>query len=171
MIEDGVLAFGGRRRVALQAAVLAMALLLVALLTACAGLGMRRPVEANVVGIESLPGEGMELRLAVRLRLQNPNDSAVDFDGVSLALDLRGVRFATGVSSEGGSIPRLGETVIRVPVTVSALAAARQVLGLATDQRPQVDYALRGHLSGTTLFGGADFDSQGRIDLPAGLSR
>src|SRR5208282_4170407 len=82
------------------------------MLAGCVNLGLREPVQVNVVGIEPLPGEGMEMRMAVKLRLQNPNDVAMDFDGISIVLDVRGSTFATGVSSERGSVPRFGETVV-----------------------------------------------------------
>ena len=134
------------------------------LLAACAGLGLREPIQVNLVGIDPLPGEGMEIRLAVKLRVQNPNDVALDYDGVSIALDLRGNSFATGVSAERGSVPRFGEAVISVPVSVSALAAFRQFIGIATKDKPAADYALRGRLS-STGFGGVRFESKGEIDV------
>jgi LEA14-like dessication related protein len=141
------------------------AMVLAGLLVGCAGLGLREPIQVNLVGIEPLPGEGMEIRMAVKLRVQNPNDVALDFDGVSIALDLRGSSFATGVSAERGSVPRFGETVITVPVSVSALAAFRQFIGIATTpDKPGVDYALRGRLS-STGFGGMRFESKGEIKL------
>lgn len=138
------------------------------LLAGCALLGQPEPMQVNVVGIEPLPGESMELRMAVKLRIQNPNDTAVDFDGVSIELDVRGSTFATGVSGERGSVPRFGETVITVPVSVSALAAVRQAFGLATSQRLMVDYALHGRLSGAP-FGNMRFEAKGEIDLPKQL--
>ncbi len=106
-------------------------------LAGCAGLGLSEPVQVNVVGIEPLPGEGMEVRMAVKLRVQNPNDAALEFDGISMTLDVHGSTFATGVSDARGSVPRFGETVITVPVSVSALAAVRQVIALATGERSQ----------------------------------
>jgi LEA14-like dessication related protein len=138
-----------------------------AVLAGCANLRLREPVQVNVVGIEPLPGEGMEMRMAVKLRVQNPNDQALDFDGIAIMLDVRGSTFATGVSSERGSVPRFGETVITVPVSVSALAAVRQLIGLATSDRLRVDYALRGRLAAA---GSSDvrFEAKGELDLPAG---
>ncbi len=135
------------------------------LMGGCASLGLREPIQVNLVGIDPLPGEGMEIRMAVKLRVQNPNDVALDFDGVSIALDLRGNSFATGVSAERGSVPRFGETVITVPVSVSALAALRQLIGVATSpDRPAADYTLRGRLS-STGWGGMRFESKGEINL------
>src|SRR5512137_2444309 len=95
---------------------LALATLLAA---GCASLPKHDPLQVTVAGIESLPGEGMELRLLVKLRVLNPNDAPVDFDGVALNLDVQGKRFASGVSDEVGSVPRFGEAVVQVPVTVS----------------------------------------------------
>ena len=137
-------------------------------LAGCAGLGLSEPVQVNVVGIEPLPGEGMEVRMAVKLRVQNPNDAALDFDGISMTLDVHGSTFATGVSDARGSVPRFGETVITVPVSVSALAAVRQVIALATGDRSRVDYALRGRLSGPAL-GTMRFESKGEVALPQAL--
>jgi LEA14-like dessication related protein len=132
----------------------------------CAGLDRREPVQVNVVGIEPLAGEGMEMRMAVKLRVQNPNDQALDFDGVAITLEVRGSTFATGVSSERASVPRYGETVITVPASVSALAAVRQLIGLATSDRLRADYALRGRLAAT---GSSDvrFETKGELELPA----
>jgi LEA14-like dessication related protein len=139
------------------------------MLAGCAMLGQPEPVRVNVVGIEPLSGEGMELRMAIKLRIQNPNDAALDFDGLSIELDVRGSPFATGVSDQRQSVPRFGEIVISVPVSVSALAAVRQAIGLATSERPIVDYALHGRLAGTQ-FGGLRFESKGAIDLPKELA-
>lgn len=135
------------------------------LMTGCASLGLREPIQVNLVGIEPLPGEGMEIRMAVKLRLQNPNDMALDFDGVSLELELRGNTFATGVSAERGSVPRFGEALITVPVSVSALAAMRQFIGMASSkEKPAADYTVRGRLS-SSGFGSTRFQSKGEIDL------
>ncbi len=136
----------------------------VPLLAACAGLPLGEPVQVHVVGLEPLPGEGLELRMAVKLRVQNPNDAALDFDGIALTLDLGGMSFATGVSDRRGSVPRFGETVVTVPVSVAALAAVRQIVALAARERRKVDYALRGRISGTG-WGAARFESAGEIDL------
>jgi hypothetical protein len=89
-----------------------------AALAGCAGLGVREPVNVSVVGMEPLPGQGMEGRFLVKLRVQNPNDRPIDYDGVSLELDLRGSRLATGFSDERWTVPRFGETFVQVPVSV-----------------------------------------------------
>ena len=84
-----------------------LALLALALpFAGCALSPLADPLRVELAGLESLPGEGMELRFMVRLRVQNPNPSEVAYDGVALELDLRGQRFASGVAPLSGSVPR-----------------------------------------------------------------
>jgi LEA14-like dessication related protein len=148
-------------------------LLLITLLGAgiagCAGMPGSDPLMVSVVGVEPLPGQGLELRLAVKLRVQNPNDQAVDYDGVALSLEVRGSSFASGVSADHGSVPRFGEALIVVPVTVSAMSMLKQAYGLAQGGDNKVDYLLRGKLAGSG-FGGVRFEARGEFELPTGAA-
>ncbi|HEX8588805.1 LEA type 2 family protein, partial [Pseudomonas sp.] len=65
-------------------------------LSACALFPHRDPLNINVVGIEPLPGQDLEIRFAVKLRLQNPNDTDIQYDGVALNLDVNGTLLASG---------------------------------------------------------------------------
>jgi hypothetical protein len=118
-------------------------------------------------GIEPVDGQGLEMRFNVKLRVQNPNESAVTFDGVSLALELNGKPFASGVSDQGGTVPRFGETVVSVPLTVPAFAAVRQAFAFpGAVQAGQIPYILRGKLAGG-LTNTTRFVDQGTLSLPA----
>jgi LEA14-like dessication related protein len=138
-------------------------------LAGCAGWAGADPLKVQLAGVESLPGQGLELRLAVKLRVLNPNDAPVNYDGVALDLELRGLDFASGVSDAQGTVPRFGEAVIVVPVTVSAFAIAKQVGSFAMGDRAKVSYVARGKLAGAG-FGGLRFESSGEFDMPAGLA-
>ncbi len=134
-------------------------------LGACALLPQRDPVNISVVGFEPLPSQDLELRLAVKLRLQNPNDSVIDYNGVALDLDINGRSLASGVSDQHGSIGRFSEAVLTVPVSVSAFSALRQALGLSQSQGLQgLPYVVRGKLAGG-LFATVRFKESGVIDL------
>ena len=50
-------------------------------LSACALFPNRDPVTINVVGIEPLQSQDLEVRFAVKLRVQNPNETAIDASG------------------------------------------------------------------------------------------
>lgn len=136
-----------------------------AALAGCAGLAPRQPLQVHLVDLSSLPSEGLELRLAVKLRVQNPNETALDYDGVSLDLEVSGRHLASGVSDARGSVPRFGEALITVPVTVSATGVLRQLWGLAREGPAPLEFTARGRLAGG-LFGGAHFTSSGRFDWP-----
>lgn len=149
---------------------LALLSVLLLVLSGCAAFSQRDPLNVQVAGIQPLPGEGLELRMNVKLRIQNPNDMALDYDGVALDLEVNGRRLASGVSDARGSVPRFGETVLSVPVTVSAFSAARQALGLAEHiGLDEVPYVLRGKLAGG-LFGTQRFVEKGTLELPDTLA-
>ena len=138
-------------------------------LGACSALPNRDPLNIDVAGIEPLQGEGLELRLAVRVRIQNPNDSDIEYSGAALKLDLNGHKLASGVSAAMGTVPRYGEAVLEIPVTISALSMVRQALGFvgnnAQDTRA-VKYKVHGKLEGG-MFGTRRFTDDGTFDLPA----
>ena len=52
--------------------------LLLLSLGACSSFTTRDPLRIDMAGLEPLPGQGMELRLNVVLRVQNPNDSPIN---------------------------------------------------------------------------------------------
>ena len=143
-------------------------LFLLLVLQGCASLGGAEPLRVTLAGLEALPSQGMEVRMAVKLRVQNPNETPVDFDGVALTLELRGSDFASGVSDARGQVPRFGETLLTVPVTVSAFAVARQLIGVVTGDNTRLDFVARGRLADGS-FGGGRFETRGSFDLPAGF--
>ena len=130
-----------RRALVLFAAALALA--------GCASLPHKDPLQVTVVGLESLPGEGMEVRMLVKLRVQNPNAAEIAYSGAWLEFEVQGRTFATGVSDQGGVIPPFGEAIVSVPVTVSVLRMVRQVAGMLDGQPvDKISYEMSGKLSG-----------------------
>ncbi|MGL4315291.1 MAG: LEA type 2 family protein [Pseudomonas sp.] len=145
---------------------LAIASLLLTGLTACSSLAPRDPLRIDLVGLEPLPGQGMEMRLAVVLRVQNPNDTPIDYNGLSVELDINHQPLASGVSDQSGQVPRFGESLLRVPVGISAFAALRQAWAAAGYQQGQgLPYELRGKLGGG-LFGTSRFNTAGTLNWP-----
>ncbi|KTC37596.1 MAG: LEA type 2 family protein [Pseudomonas sp.] len=139
-------------------------------LSACALLPQRDPLAINVVGIEPLPSQELEMRFAIKLRLQNPNETAIDYNGVALDLEVNGRPLASGVSDQQGHIGRYAEDILVIPVSVSAFSVLRQTLGLSqTQSLDNLPYVLRGKLAGG-LFGTQRFIERGQISLtsPAG---
>lgn len=144
--------------------------LLLLSLSACALFPKRDPLNINVVGLEPLQSQDMEVRFAVKIRVQNPNENPVDYNGVALDLEVNGQPLASGVSDQSGSIARFSETVLTVPVSVSAFSVLRQTLGLSqTQSLNNLPYVLRGKLAGG-LFGTMRFVDTGKLSLPGTTS-
>jgi LEA14-like dessication related protein len=161
-----------------MAAMMARALVLLFALSSalgaagCASLQSRDPLQVTVAGIEPLQGQGMELRLLAKLRVQNPNDTPVDYNGVAVEMDVQGKTFGTGVSDAHGSVPRFGEAVIEVPITISAFRMARQALGMMKGGGAglgKIHYELKGKLNGSA-FKTVRFQNQGEFELPTGAA-
>jgi LEA14-like dessication related protein len=147
-------------------AVFGLVILTMALLTACASLPNRDPPTISVVGVEPLRGEGMELRFAIKLRVQNPNNTDLHYRGVALQLDVNGQRLATGVSNQGGTVKRFGESVFTVPVTVSMADVGRQIGRLMDGKsRDGLNYVVSGKLD-SGVFATVRFSDRGRLAEP-----
>lgn len=127
----------------------------------------RDPLQVSVLGIEPQESQGMELRMLVKLRVQNPNDTPIEYNGVALEMNVQGKTFATGVSDAGGTVPRFGEAVITVPVSVSAFHMLGQAFGLMSGGGTgKISYEMKGKLNGSG-FSSTHFRTQGEFNLPA----
>jgi LEA14-like dessication related protein len=118
-------------------------------LAGCASLDAKDPLQVTVAGIEPMQeqGEGLELRLLVRLRVQNPNSTPVNYDGAFVKVEVQDKTFAAGVSDVGGTLPGFSEAIIEVPVTVSMLRMVRQVMGIKEGAPAgQIRYSMSGKL-------------------------
>jgi len=136
-------------------------------LSTCATMPGREPVQVTVADIESIPGQDLEVRMLVKLRVQNPNDTPIEYNGVYLKLEVLGKTFATGVSNEHGNIPRFGESIVSVPVTVSMLRMGLYALSMLSSGTPvdKVKYKMTGDLNGP-VFGSTKFQAEGELTLP-----
>ena len=142
-------------RLAALTALLALALI---------GCASRERLNVSLAGIAPLEGAGMEARFMARIRVQNPNDMPIAYDGLAVEVELNGRSFASGVSDASGEIARFGESLVELPVTVPGSAIVRQVLGFMMGDRSKVTYRVRGFFN-TASSGRARFDSTGEIDL------
>jgi LEA14-like dessication related protein len=135
----------------------------------CASLKHSEPIDVIMAGVDPLEGQGLELRMLVKLRIQNPNDLPLDFNGMSVRMDVQGKPFATGVSDAVGSVPRFGETIISVPVSISMFHIARQAMSVINNEyRGKLKYEMNGKLTGPA-YNYVRFNSKGEFELPSEL--
>jgi hypothetical protein len=140
-------------------------------LGACAWMHGREPPQVSVAGVEPSPagessGSGsFEARMQLKLRVQNPNDTAIDFNGITVELDVQGRSLASGLSNQSGTVPPFGEAMITVPVTVSMWGMANQALGLLSGKSmTKITYQMRGKLNDTRN-GMLPFKSEGTLNV------
>ena len=148
----------------------AMLLVLLAIplaLPGCALFKGQDPLQVTVLGVEPMESGGMELRMLVKLRVQNPNDTPIEYNGVALEMNVQGKTFATGVSDTAGTVPRFGEAVIAVPMTASAMRMLGQAFGLMQGGgvSGKISYEMKGKLNGSG-FSSTHFKTQGEFALP-----
>jgi LEA14-like dessication related protein len=147
------------------AARIALLLLPAALLAGCAGLTDLKKPEVQIASIQTGTSTLLEQELIVTLRVQNPNDRALEAKGIYFELSSQGKRIATGVSNQPISIPAMGEG--QVPLTVHAslldsLALARAAL---QGDQPALQYQLSGYIDGLNGWGRIPFKRDGEWKL------
>ena len=137
------------------------------LMSGCAGMGKLEKLKITLVSLDLQGVHGLEARFLVKLRVQNPNDISLDYDGLAVDMELNGKPLASGVSNDKGTLPRYGETVVSLPLSVSTVALLRQANELAHDKSAQkeVPYLIKGHIGGG-LFGTVEFHQAGVLALP-----
>ena len=147
---------------------------LVAALNGCATFpGSADSPAVRVVGLEPLPSEGLEVRFELKLRVQNPNDITLAYDGLSVSLDIAGRGLASGVSNVTGEIPRFSEELLSLPVSISAFSFIRQLWVFAQDgtdddafTRDPIAYKLTGKLGAPEgKLRAVRFSDSGELDL------
>ncbi|WP_462381290.1 LEA/WHy family protein [Pseudomonas sp. Marseille-QA0892] len=141
-------------------------LLMTAGMTGCSLFSGRDPLTVNLVDVEPLQGGDLEVRFALKLRVQNPDDRPVSYQGVALALSVNGRPLANGVSDGSGTVHAYGEMLITVPMSISALSAFRQAWGvMQSTPAASVPYRLTGKLGGG-LAGARRFTDEGNLTWP-----
>jgi LEA14-like dessication related protein len=138
-------------------------------LAGCVSLPHTDPPQVTVVDMEPAEGEGLEARMQLKLRVQNPNNTPIEFSGIFVELKVLGKSFASGVSDQSGTVPAFGETVIGVPMTVSVIGIVGEALGiLGGKPLDKITYEMSGKLNSVTS-GTLRFKSQGELTLPTSL--
>ena len=141
------------------------------MLSACASLLVREPLNVTIADFKPIEIGVLEQRYEVKVRLLNPNDSEVSFDGVVFDLEINGKPFAKGVSDKGGTVPRFGEALIDLQVVSGLQNILRQVNELTKGDRTSVTYRIKGRLHLAGGIGSVPFDTTGEIAFPTSGSK
>jgi len=126
------------------------------------------PPEVRMVDLRPAGGGLLEQVFQIDLRVANPNDFDLDIDGVRADLEVNGQRFASGLSNQAVTVPRLGSAILSVEASTGVIDLARQLFGLA--ETGNLEY----RLTGTAYLGGfgqssVPFEQTGSLDFGSTL--
>lgn len=143
-----------------------MCLTAVLMLTACSSLRPKAPQVAIAgVGVEEIAADTQ--KLALRLKLTNPNDRELPIDALDFAVEVGGVRVATGASTKPVTLPRLGEATMEVSALTDLARLMKQVGELQKSGLDAVPYRIAGTVRSPLAGDGAQpFTSRGEMRLP-----
>jgi LEA14-like dessication related protein len=135
-------------------------------LAACASFSRSDPPKVSLESVEPATGEGPEaVRMQLKLRVQNPNETPIDYNGVYVEIDVQNKNLASGESAQTGTVPAFGEVMLSVPVSISYFGIAGEAMGLLTGKSfSKVTYEMNGKLN-TSTSGAIRFKSQGELNL------
>ena len=136
----------------------------VLLLGACAGMDVQPP-SVTLAGIDVIEAGLFEQRLALKLRVLNPNNVEIPISGLSFEVELNGEPFAKGVSNKPVTVPRLGEAVLDVTAVTGFAGLIRQLQGLSRGNIDALSYRIKGRLM-TGFSYDMNFDKRGRLEMP-----
>ncbi len=125
-------------------------LVLSAALAGCSSLPQQdfdRPV-IELLSLRPIAADAMEARFEIKLRVLNPNDFALDVEGLYFEVFLRDRQVLSGVSSRPTRIAAFGEGVLTVEAGIGMLNSIRLIRELAEEpSREGLPYRLKTKLS------------------------
>ena len=137
-------------------------------LAGCAIFKRTDPPQVTMMGIEpaaSGASQGLGARMELKLRVKNPNDTPIEYNGISVEIDVQNKSLASGMSNQSGTVPAFGEAIMLVPAEISYMGMAGQAMGLLSGKSlDKVTCEMHGKLSSTTS-GALPFNSPCDLNL------
>jgi LEA14-like dessication related protein len=132
--------------------------------TGCANLpATTTPPNLSLVSIEPVEVTPLEQKYHVKVRLQNPNDHALEISGMSYVLEVNGQPLLKGVSDESVMVPRFDESIIELSGVSTLFGFVRQFQALQERKTQGMHYRLSGKLSLDNRFGSVPFNYEGTL--------
>ncbi len=139
-------------------------LILIVTLTGCITAQSVKAPRIALGKVRLLDSTGLTQRLEVELLVANPNDFDIPLTGLQFVMQMNGLDFANGLSNARVTLPRLGEAVVPVTVTVSILAVLQQVR--AVSESTGLEYKITGEVFiDHALVGKVPFEKSGKLEM------
>jgi LEA14-like dessication related protein len=130
----------------------------------CAALSpLSEPPRVVLVDLQLAGSTVLEQRYLLTLRVQNPNATPLDIDGLSLELALNHQPFLSGVSDQAVVVPAYGEALTRLEASSTLLGIVRQVEALERTGSGRFSYELNGGISLRGYPGAVRFSHRGDL--------
>ena len=100
----------------------------------------------EVISIKALPAKGFEQNFEIGLKLTNPNNFELPFNGISCELSVAGATLARGVTADIPTAGAYGEARFVVPVSTSVIGGFKVIKALMDNQGQGISYQLKAKL-------------------------
>lgn len=116
-------------------------------LSSCATLNtVYEKPSVELVSFKALPADGFEQNFEVGLKLTNPNNFDLPFNGISYQLSVAGETLAHGVAANIPTAAAYGESRFVVPVSASLIEGFKVIRALLNSQGKDISYQLKAKL-------------------------
>jgi LEA14-like dessication related protein len=100
----------------------------------------------ELVSFKVLPANGFEQNFEIGLKLTNPNNFDLPFNGISYQLSVAGETLASGVAADIPTAVAYGESRFVVAVSTSLIRGLKVIRALMNKQGQDISYQLKAKL-------------------------
>jgi LEA14-like dessication related protein len=145
-------------------ALIAGAMLALPLLSGCALPRLEAP-ELSIVSMQLQSAGILSQRLALRMRVLNPNARDLPVEGIRYRVEINGTEVGHGLANEPFVVPAFGEAEFDVQMTANLAGALARLL-LSRESQDSLEYRLVGDVALSAGFlRRIPFDERGRVRL------
>lgn len=126
------------------------------------------PIDApsvKLISVQLLPSDNLEQRLAIGLRVTNPNPVALKLIGMRYSLRLDGYNLISGVSNDVPAIASYADTSVEIIATVDWLSGLRLLQSFMSKPNSAVSYEFDAKLDPGYLLPAFHVTERGIVDL------
>lgn len=117
------------------------------LLSGCATINLDyEEPSVELVSFKALPTNGFEQNFEIGLKLTNPNNFELPFNGISYQLNVAGETLAHGVAANIPTAEAYGESRFVVPISTSLLGGIKVIRALMDSKGQDISYQLKAKL-------------------------
>lgn len=116
-------------------------------LSGCASMNLDyEEPSVELTSFKALPANGFEQNFEIGLKLTNPNNFDLPFNGISYQLSVAGEELAHGVASNIPTAKAYGESRFVVPISASLFGGFKVIKALMANKGQDISYQLEAKL-------------------------